>query len=94
MKLIMTKIESTNIEMVGYNVQQNLLMVQFKGGSTYVYTGVPQEIAGPLFSIQGAGKYFADNIKGRYVYSKIESGINETKKEIATKVVPQTTANP
>ena len=41
----MIKVNSSNIEAIGYNEETNILMVQFKNGSTsYEYIGVPNDI--------------------------------------------------
>jgi hypothetical protein len=78
MKLVMAKIESANIDQIGYDSETSILAVTFKGRETpglasiYLYAGVPQDVATALTSSQSAGSYLATNIKGRYNYSKLD----------------------
>lgn len=68
--MIMTRVCSTNLCSVGY--EHNTLYVHFNSGSTYVYDGVPQYEYENLMSASSHGRYFCNNIKGKYPYRRID----------------------
>lgn len=72
MALVLAKIESSNIESFGYEVQNSLLGISFKSGGLYFYFGVPKNIFEALQQANSKGSYFSQNIKDRYQFTKVE----------------------
>jgi len=68
----MIKVESSNLESVGYEDSQNELYVEFKHGGTYKYLNVDKGIYDNLLIAESKGKFFDQNIKkAGYKYTKI-----------------------
>lgn len=67
----MTKVESSNIEAIGY--ETDVLYIQFKTGDLYSYSPVTEEMYNELMAAESKGKYFAANIKrnSKIAYQKI-----------------------
>ncbi|MDB5186878.1 MAG: hypothetical protein JWM07_350 [Candidatus Saccharibacteria bacterium] len=59
-------VASSNLVSVGYDSLANLLEIEFKGGSLYVYSGVPSYIHSNLMDARSHGEYFASHIKNKY----------------------------
>lgn len=67
----MRNVESSNIEVVGYDTDSSTLQVEFKNGGTYQYFDVPKKVFEALCDASSVGGYLATNIKGVYRYSKV-----------------------
>ena len=65
------KVESSNIESIGYDSANETLEIAFLNGSIYQYFDVPQSIYEEIMSADSHGKYLAYQIKGKYRYSKV-----------------------
>ena len=63
------RVVSSRLDAVMYEPDSRVLSVRFKNGAEYSYQDVPPEIARGLTLASSPGRYFADNIKGRYDYS-------------------------
>ncbi|MFJ5365950.1 KTSC domain-containing protein [Pectobacterium punjabense] len=66
-----TYVDSTNIESAGYDSNTSILEIEFKNGSLYQYSGVPEYIFQELISASSVGVYFNQNIKNNYEFQKI-----------------------
>ncbi|MBA7580346.1 hypothetical protein ES708_22237 [subsurface metagenome] len=64
-------VESSNINMVGYDAELEELHVKFNSGTEYVYSGVGAEVYGGLMRAPSKGKFLAAEIKGKYEYQRI-----------------------
>lgn len=64
-------VESSNIESIGYDSQNQTLEIEFLNGSIYQYFDVPEQIYEGIMQADSHGKYLAANVKGYYRYSKI-----------------------
>ena len=63
---------SSTILRAEYDSSMKRLVVLFVGGSTYQYSGIPEELVDGLFSSLSPGKYLNDEIKkGAYIFKKI-----------------------
>ena len=58
-------VESTAISSVGFNTDSTL-EVRFTSGGTYRFFSVPQTTVEQLLSSDTIGRFFADNISGRF----------------------------
>jgi hypothetical protein len=68
-------VASSNIRSVGYNIEKQILEVEFGGGSVYHYKEVgPTEVVQLIFA-ESLGNYFAKNIKSKYQYVKGEYNV-------------------
>lgn len=65
-----TKVESSNLESVGYDAQTLTLDVEFKGGSVYRYLMVPRDVAENFLKSDSKGRYFHNMIKEKYEFKK------------------------
>lgn len=66
----MIKVQSSNLDSVGYDEENNILIIKFRNG-TYKYFGVPKQIFLKLLNAPSKGKYHHDFIKNNYPYKKI-----------------------
>ena len=62
-------VTSSRLDAVMYEPACRVLSVRFKNGAEYSYQDVDPEVARGLTSAPSPGRFFADNIKGRYEYS-------------------------
>ena len=57
-------LKSSNLHYASYIADRRLLLVKFKTGQAYAYSGVPVAVWAGLLTAASAGKYFATAIKG------------------------------
>lgn len=63
---------SSELASVGYDAATNTLEVEFKTGSVYDYSNVPEDIYTGLMSAPSHGKYFNEFIKqGGYSFRRV-----------------------
>jgi hypothetical protein len=62
---------SGNINSVGYEESSNTLEIEFKSGSIYQYSNIPQEVYNELLQASSIGRYFIRNIRDTYRSYKI-----------------------
>lgn len=66
------KIESSNIESVGYDDESKVLELEFKNGNVYTYFDVPRTIYLDFLTSESAGRFAHKYIYGSFVHSKHE----------------------
>lgn len=66
-----TPVTSSNLVSVGYNASSQTLEVEFKNGGIYQYDEIPLELYTGIMSAASAGRYFHQNIRGKYQARKI-----------------------
>lgn len=66
----MHPIKSSNIEAIGHD--GDALHVQYRGGGTYTYAGVPESTFHAARSADSIGRFLHVNIKGQYDHAKLE----------------------
>jgi hypothetical protein len=71
MRLEHVQVVSTNIGSVGYDPNQAILEVSFKGGATYRYYGVPRARFAGLLKARSAGKYFHARIRDSFKWRRV-----------------------
>jgi hypothetical protein len=64
-------VNSSNITSIGYNPKTQILEIEFHSGGVYRYYSVPNSEYQALMNASSHGKYFDQNIKKTYQYSKI-----------------------
>jgi KTSC domain len=62
-------VESTVIEAIGYS---RVLEIRFESGQVYQYYDVPDDIFDAMLDAPSKGKFFNQNIRGRFRYREIE----------------------
>jgi len=62
--------ESSNLSRIGYDSDNQILMVQFKNGSLYNYYDVPGHVYQDMCIAPSKGQYLAQVIKGAYRYAR------------------------
>ena len=69
----MTRVDSSLISEIGYNVGKEELRVRFKkGGAEYVYLKVPPPVFTAMQEAVSLGSFFLRNVKGQYETRKVE----------------------
>ena len=68
----MIAVQSSNIESVGYDENDEEVYVKFLNGSVYVYRGVPLQDFEGLRDTPSVGSYLHRNFKNIYPYERIE----------------------
>jgi hypothetical protein len=63
------EVESSNIASIGYDPPT--LEVEFHHGGVYTYEGVPQEVYENFMAAPSKGRFFAENIKGKYPHQRV-----------------------
>ncbi len=64
-------VSSSNIRSVGYEVEAQMLELEFHSGGVYRYSGVPEVIYRGLIRAASKGSYFHQNIKDRYSFIRV-----------------------
>jgi hypothetical protein len=64
-------VSSTNVASIGYDVDTQVLEVEFVNGGVYQYMNVPQEVFDEFQGASSKGSYLAQNIKNRYPYTRV-----------------------
>lgn len=65
-------VRSSLIQRAIYDATQKTLAVTFTTGRTYLYFGVPQEIAEELQSAESMGQIFNWRIRDQYEYRELD----------------------
>jgi lysyl-tRNA synthetase class 2 len=63
--------DPTAIRGIRYDEQRQRLVVRFIDGDEYAYVGVPGEVHRSFADADSKGRFFADEIRGRYPYNKL-----------------------
>jgi len=61
-------VESTTLASAGHDGRAAILELQFRNGAVYRYFHVPASVYRDLLSASSKGRYFNQNIRGRYPY--------------------------
>jgi hypothetical protein len=65
-KIQLEPVESSNLAAIGYNPQKKIVAVKFKSGSIYHHAGFPMEAALAFYQADSRGRYYSQNIKGKF----------------------------
>ena len=68
----MQRVESSNIESVGYDPETQQLQVRFTNGSLYQYDDVPAEVHQDLMGSDSIGTQLHQAVKGTYPHTRLE----------------------
>ncbi len=64
---------STAITDIEYEDEHQKLYVRFSDGDRYVYVGVPGEVHRSFLTATSRGGFFAEVIRDRFPYNKLDS---------------------
>ncbi len=67
----MVNVNSSNIQAIGYDDEEEVLAIEFHSGMLYHYSGVSQTTFEELRDASSVGRYFNTNIRGDYPYQKM-----------------------
>ena len=67
----MKKVNSSSIDKIGYDAEQQELYIHFKRSGLYVYRNVPEIEFTSLMDASSHGKYLNMHIKNLYQHEKI-----------------------
>lgn len=67
----LTPVSSSNIESIGYDVENESVFVKFNNQSIYVYKGVSQMEYENLLYAPSVGSYIHRNFKNVYPYERL-----------------------
>lgn len=67
-------VRSSNIGEIGYDEADNALEILFTDGHVYLYTGVPKDVFLQFVSAPSKGKFFRENIRESFPYTKTRGG--------------------
>ncbi len=59
------------IRSIGYDKTQSLLEIEFTSGKIYQYDAVQENTYRALLSAMSKGRYFEEQINGRYEYRRV-----------------------
>lgn len=63
-------VESSMLDSIGY--EKNVLEVRFNNGGLYQYRDVPEPVLSELMRADSKGRFFNQNIRGRYPSVRLE----------------------
>lgn len=71
----MKEVESSNIKAIGYDPFDRILKVVMKNAPSvlYAYKDVPLHVFQLMDKADSKGKYFINEVKGKYQFEKIQS---------------------
>lgn len=64
-------VQSSNIASIGYDKNSATLEIEFLNGGVYQYFDVPKNVYDEIMAAGSHGQYLAQNIKGRFRFSKV-----------------------
>jgi hypothetical protein len=67
-------VSSSYIQSVGYDPQCHVLEIAFQGDGVYQYEEVSQDTYAGLMAAPSKGHYFAERIRDRYAWRRVEEG--------------------
>lgn len=69
--MIRQPVRSSNLRSVAYDMESQVLEIEFANGSVYEYAGVPSAVHAALMPAASHGSFFNRNIKDRYPHREL-----------------------
>ena len=66
----MKPVNSSNIESIGYDKDLKTLFINFINSGIYEYASVSKNVYVSFMNASSKGKYFYNNIRGKYAFKK------------------------
>ncbi len=67
-------VESSSLISIGFAEGAHVLEIEFRSGTVYRYLEVPQTVFEELKRAESKGRYFAQCIRGKYRFRRIDTG--------------------
>jgi hypothetical protein len=67
-------VSSSSLQSVGYDPQSRILEIEFHGSGVYQYEDVSQDTYSELMAAPSKGRYFAERIRDRYAWRRVDEG--------------------
>ncbi len=64
--------DSSTVKLTEYNIENQILTVEFKNGNVYEYYKVAENVWNDLQEAESIGKYLNAHIKGKFDYKQIK----------------------
>jgi hypothetical protein len=71
-RTIVQTVESSLVEIVGYDSENHDLYVKFNSGETYVYAEVHEDVYHEMVKAKSVGLYFIENVRDDYDATKVD----------------------
>jgi hypothetical protein len=65
-RVALEAVKSSNLAAVGYDVDKQILAIQFKNGQIFHYSGVPETVATEFVRSPSLGRYYTQTIRGKF----------------------------
>ncbi len=69
--MLREKVTSSNLSSIGYDLDYNILEIEFNSGGIYQYIGLPQNVFEELMGAVSKGSYFQKHIRDQYKSVKV-----------------------
>jgi hypothetical protein len=66
-------VTSSDIASVGYDAASQTLEIEFHTTGAYRYFSVPKEVFDAILTTPSPGKFFLQNIKGKFAWEKVHT---------------------
>ena len=66
-------VESSSLVSIGFAREARVLEIEFRSGAIYRYLGVPLAVFDGLKKAESKGRYFAQSIRGKYEFQRVEA---------------------
>ncbi|HEX2225068.1 MAG TPA: KTSC domain-containing protein [Thermoanaerobaculia bacterium] len=67
------RVDSSAIQSVGYDPEEQVMEVEFQSGSVYEYRDVPATLYESFLAASSKGRFLSRNIKGRFSSERQDS---------------------
>lgn len=71
MEIYMTRVNSSNVESIGYDTPSQTLRIKFNYGGIYDYLNVPAAVYQLMLVAPSKGKFINEKLKGIYLFKRI-----------------------
>lgn len=68
------QVQPDPISAISYDPPRAKLFVEFADGERYIYVGVPGEVHRRFVKSPSKGRFFQNEIRGRYPFNRLEDG--------------------
>lgn len=70
--IAMLPMNSSMANAIGYDSNTNILQIEFHNGAVYQYSEIDQDTWQDLHQADSVGKFFNENVRGKYQYERID----------------------
>ncbi|BAU05105.1 KTSC domain-containing protein [Fischerella major NIES-592] len=70
--IAMLPMNSSMANAIGYDSDRNILQIEFHNGAVYQYSDIDQDTWQDLHQADSIGKFFNENVRGKYQYERID----------------------